>query len=217
MAEEDGQSKADEYIEKIDAEFRKLDKAQQELEYQTTYRKYQQANNHFNMSYTAEFFGPALLSSCFVMLEFISTKVIQIGSKVSKEGVTARLEKIREISKDIEAFREKLKEAKSKKAPPESIDTIKSQTAEMIAKLRKIRQELPMLLRAATAYKDFHANVVERIGIIGFLEIVLLFTAALNGYLFAIQHHFRKKLDAQHAALYKGKQPNDENTKKAEA
>lgn len=209
----DGESTADAYVDKIDREFRQLDKNQRELEYATTYQKYKKANDNFSLSYTAEFFGPALLSSCLVMLEFISTKVIQIGTKVSKEGVTTRLEQIKDISSQIEKFREKLSEAKSKKAPPESIEKIKGQTAEMIGKLRKIRKELPLLLRAASAYKDFHGNVVERIGIVGFLEIVLLFTAALNGYLFAVQHHLKKKLDAQHVALYKGKMPDDKEKK----
>lgn len=209
MADEN--STADGYVERIDREMRQLDRNQQELEYATTYQKYKRANDNFSMSYTAEFFGPALLSTCFVMLEFISTKVMQIGSKFSGKDVTARLEQIKDISSELEKFREKLKEAKSQKAPPESIEKIKAQTGEMVMKMRKIRRELPIILKMASAYKDFHGNVVERIGIIGFLEIVLLFTAALNGYLFAVQHHLKKKLDAQHVALYKGKVPNGQN------
>ena len=195
--------KLDSLSEKIDQNVKGIKESEAKLAYINAYSQYQKKSNTFSTSYMAETFGPAIMSTTLILLDFIATKIIQVAGLIAAKKDKDALILAKDIAEKIEQSRRQISKLKSEKGGKQSIAEIEKQIkTEMMPELNKVLEKIPAIVRIAYKYKNTVGSWVDKIGITGFLEIVLVFTGVINTYLFVVQRSAQKKLDLAHQTYF---------------
>ena len=195
--------KLDSLSERIDQNVKGIKESEAKLEYIDTYQDYQKKSNKFSTAYMAETFGPALMSSTLILLDFTATKIIQAASLFAAKKDKDALILAKDIAEKIEQSRTQIAKLKSEKGDKKTIAEINQQVKkELMPALDKVLDKIPAIVRIAYKYKNTVGSWVDRIGITGFLEIVLLVTGIINTTLFIVQRNAQKKLDLAHQTYF---------------